>query len=169
MTLKIGQTVTVKGNLEHARYGGWPARPDFQLKNRNASGKIVEERKINNGEKEISIYKLSIGDCWYSESMFSKEDYIKKEISIDIIEENIVLKDRKNKSLIIPKSKANLLSLVVEAIEKKEEILIHETKDGNIYMNKYSYYEVFTDFDGVVIEILEQDLPKYKEFLESLK
>lgn len=169
MTLKIGETINIRADLIHARYGGFPARPDLQLNNKGNSGIIEEVSKINDGDKDIEIYKLKGSDVWYSEEMFSNEVYIEKPISLEVIGDELVFIDRKTRKLILKKEQVSLMNEVVKAIEKEEDMLVLENDIGNIYMNKTGFYEVFTEFNGKLIEILTEDLAKYKKFLEEVK
>lgn len=169
MTLKIGEIINIRGDLVHARYGGFPARPDLQLSKKGQSGIIEKIDKINDGEQDIEVYKLKGSDIWYSEQMFSNENYIKKPIVLDIIGNELIFIDRKSRKLTLKKEQISLMISVIETIEKEEDILILENDIGNIYMNKSANYEVFTEFNGKLIEILKEDIPKYKEFLTRVK
>lgn len=167
MEYKIGDEVIIRKDLIHARYGGFPARPDAQLNFLGKSGKIIEESIVNTGEKDITIYKLDFGE-WFSESMFSNKEYIEKFIVLDIIDEDIIIIDRKETELKIPKTKKYLLEKVIETLENGEDLLIFEEGEDKIYMNKFRNIEIFTSFDDKPIEILVEDISKYKEFLSRI-
>lgn len=168
MKLRINTSVVIRNDLIEARYNGFPARKTH-LKNKGKTGiiKEIDEIKIND-EDTIEIYKLNIDDNWYSELMFSN-DFKKLKLSLEFIDDNIVITDRIKNKLILHKDKIKLFDLLFKSFKNEEEFLIIENDIGNLYMNKDIDIELFTDFKDKPILIYDDDISLIKKFINKIK